>query len=1586
MAARAPKQWPLSKQETITSFENWRQNILYVLSLDPKFEPYLEDNASWLKKSPATPNRGFTDDTARTNIPKQDRLSAAQKAKILELMLGQIANFCPVISRNSIVKSSTSLSDIWQQIRQHYGFQLTGAHFLDLASFQLESDERPEDLYQRLLAFFEDNMLCQDSAITHHGEKVDEDMSPSVENTVVVLWLKLIHPNLPQLVKQRYGTELRNKTLASLKPEISQALDSLLDDVRSIEEAKAMRISDTRFSRKTSKSCTLCRAARRPGHDTHFISTCKFLPDADRKAIMARARLTQDVNPDDPDVEDYAAELYEETHEMPKSTARRVDIIASPYLNTFYDRFHVKVTLDTGATTNMVKASFAKYIGLPIGPASQMARQADGVTPLQVVGETHCSLSRGQHNFQLDALVVEHLDVDVLGGNPFHCVNDISSRPSKQQIVLNGSTIIQYGVPRSAVPTVRRTQAHVLHNTDRHVIMPGEFVEVKTPGSPCDTYWALEPRYDTKRHQNATTWLPPQEILAIDNTIRVPNLSDTPVLLGRNEHFCQVRSIGPVLDGCEIDASTTSIALTSQNSVATVRVDPDGILSPSVRDAFTALHRSYSNVFDPAISKYNGFSGSIEGHVNMGPVLPPQRKGRLPTYNREKMVELQAKFDELEKAGVFLKPEDAGVTVEYLNLSFLVQKPSGGSRLVTSFGEVGQYSKPQPALMPNVDDTLRDIGRWKYIIVSDLLKSFYQIPLAKSSMKYCGVTTPYKGVRVYARCAMGMPGSETCLEELMSRVLGGLVQEGHVAKIADDLYCGADSPEELLIVWENVLHAISNNNLRLSASKTIVCPKTATILGWTWSRGTLRASPHRIATLSAVQPPSTVHGLRSFIGAFKVLSRVLRGYADLMHPLEMLVAGKSSKEKISWDEDTLTQFKSAQSALMATKTITLPLPSDELWIVTDGSVSMRGLAATLYLRRGSEVHLGGFFNAKMKQYQVTWLPCEVEALCICAAIKHFAPYIIQSCHPAQVLTDSRPCVQAYEKLCRGEFSNSSRVCAFLSTVSRYQAQITHIPGTANIPSDFSSRNPRECEQKNCQVCQFVFDTQDSVARELSVTDIMDGSTQMPFTNRTSWLTTQRQCPDLRRVHAHLTQGTRPQKKAVKIPDVKKYLRVASVAQDGLLVVKTQLPFQSSHQQIVIPRSVLHGFLTAVHLRFTHPTVHQMKRLIKRYFYALGLEKAIQDVVSHCHHCLALRNVPALFHKQTSTPAPAKIGISFASDVLRRERQFILVLRETVSSYTVSTLINNEQANTLREGLLYLAADLRPLGDHTMHVRVDPAPGFVSLQNDSKLQALNIQLEVGEPKNPNKNPVAEKAVQELSSELRRLCPNGGAITSLTLKLATANLNARLRHQNLSSREIWLQRDQISGEQLTIQDDKLCGAQQAYREANHLPSARTKSKGSKPIYTTVNKGSLVYLFSDYDKHRARNKYIVMDIQNNDCVLKKFTDSQLRNRLYTVKLSDVYCIPTHSPDNREDCIDNEHGSDTEPESESTSHNSVNAQRPPGVIVNPQMQSQSESEPMSSSDESIDRDSQENHVDRRYLRRARKAPQWMRSGEWEV
>ena len=217
----------VSKRETITSYECWRQNLQYTLSFDANFAPFLVDQATWGKKTNTSPLRDLCDDSDGT--PGLIRRTAQQKVAHLELMLGQIGNFCPIISRNTIVKNSTSMNSIWQAIRLH-GFQTSGAHFLDFADLKLEPDENNEDRFQLLMAFIDDNLMTVGGGISHHDEfpAVDEDVSPSLENMIVLHWLKLIHQGLPRLVKQRYGSELRSRTLASLKPDIFQDTSSLL--------------------------------------------------------------------------------------------------------------------------------------------------------------------------------------------------------------------------------------------------------------------------------------------------------------------------------------------------------------------------------------------------------------------------------------------------------------------------------------------------------------------------------------------------------------------------------------------------------------------------------------------------------------------------------------------------------------------------------------------------------------------------------------------------------------------------------------------------------------------------------------------------------------------------------------------------------------------------------------------------------------------------------------------------------------------------------------------------------------------------------------------------------------------------------------------------------------------------------------------------------------------------------------------------------------------------------------------------------------------------------------------------------------
>ncbi len=427
----------------------------------------------------------------------------------------------------------------------------------------------------------------------------------------------------------------------------------------------------------------------------------------------------------------------------------------------------------------------------------------------------------------------------------------------------------------------------------------------------------------------------------------------------------------------------------------------------------------------------------------------------------------------------------------------------------------------------------------------------------------------------------------------MCRVLGDCVQDGKAAKLADDVYCGGETPEDLLSNWQRIiLAALQKCNLHLSPSKTTICPQSTTSLGWVWTKGCLSASTHRIATLSTCQPPDTVRGLRSFIGAYKALSRVLPKGSQLLAPLDEVISGQESRNAMQWSETLLENFRTAQKALAEHKSITLPRPSDQLWIVTDGTVTKSGIGATLYINRDNKIHLAGFVSAKLRKHQVTWLPCEIEALSIATSMKHFSPYIIQSSQPACLLTDSKPCGQAVEKLCGEEFSDSPRVTSFLSIVSRYGVRVQHLAGSANITSDFSSRNAAECTEPRCQICTFIALTEDSVVRGTPVQDIRNLS-RLPFTTRSAWREIQSECRDIRRTHAHLKQGTRPSKKATNIKDVKKYLNVASIAKDGLLVAPRTDPLSPITELVIVPRSTLDGLITALHLKLDHPTKNQL---------------------------------------------------------------------------------------------------------------------------------------------------------------------------------------------------------------------------------------------------------------------------------------------------------------------------------------------------------------------------------------------------------
>lgn len=108
-------------------------------------------------------------------------------------------------------------------------------------------------------------------------------------------------------------------------------------------------------------------------------------------------------------------------------------------------------------------------------------------------------------------------------------------------------------------------------------------------------------------------------------------------------------------------------------------------------------------------------------------------------------------------------------------------------------------------------------------------------------------------------------------------MLGDLLEEGIVVKQADDLYCRADTPEQL-VNFTRVL-----------------------------------AAPNRCN---------------------KMLYRVIPGCSSLLDPLEEAKGGMDSNDVVSWsDELVLAAFQRPQQVLQDTKTTHIPHPKDTLWII-----------------------------------------------------------------------------------------------------------------------------------------------------------------------------------------------------------------------------------------------------------------------------------------------------------------------------------------------------------------------------------------------------------------------------------------------------------------------------------------------------------------------------------------------------------------------------------------------------------------------------------------------------------------------------
>ena len=140
----------------------------------------------------------------------------------------------------------------------------------------------------------------------------------------------------------------------------------------------------------SNRVCPFCKHAGRSNFH-HFLSECTHLPEEDRR-YMAKVRqvinlLDDEDEQNSPEPEVSNTEVVDSEHPV----VQNIEVRQSP---RFCRHHTTRVTVDSGATGNMIRHSTAHELGCVIEKSSQSDHQADGSSPLSIVGETSISLTR----------------------------------------------------------------------------------------------------------------------------------------------------------------------------------------------------------------------------------------------------------------------------------------------------------------------------------------------------------------------------------------------------------------------------------------------------------------------------------------------------------------------------------------------------------------------------------------------------------------------------------------------------------------------------------------------------------------------------------------------------------------------------------------------------------------------------------------------------------------------------------------------------------------------------------------------------------------------------------------------------------------------------------------------------------------------------------------------------------------------------------------------------------------------------------------------------------------------------------------
>jgi len=386
------------------------------------------------------------------------------------------------------------------------------------------------------------------------------------------------------------------------------------------------------------------------------------------------------------------------------------------------------------------------------------------------------------------------------------------------------------------------------------------------------------------------------------------------------------------------------------------------------------------------------------------------------------------------------------------NILVVLKKDKESVRLLFDGRILNYDTKRMPMSLITKGEILAKLVNKTHLSSLDFADAFYQIPLSKKAQPLTAFWTPNQGKRMcFNRAPQGLRNSPMYLKMVLDKVFYDM--DDHVIFYADDLLVATTGTIfEHFEMINKVLTRLVEAGLKLRPQKLLIARQTIEFLGMVFDRQTLNIPKARLEAFKNLPSPTTGKQLKSAICAFSYYRNFVPKFAEMTHELNTLSQVTPKEFKFTAEHEQ--KFRTLIDHICNCSTTYFPDINLPFYVQTDASMYCAG--GRLYQKdsEGKELLIAAVsktFTKCERNYTIY----KKEALSLLYTLRamdfyiQFAPKLI-------ILVDSM--ALTYIRLAK---ESQGILLRFSLELSKYDAEIIHVPGKDNEVSDLLSRSHKD---------------------------------------------------------------------------------------------------------------------------------------------------------------------------------------------------------------------------------------------------------------------------------------------------------------------------------------------------------------------------------------------------------------------------------------------------------------------------------------------------------------------------------------------